>query len=122
MAEQLKEQFKDRDRVIVFTTAENEGVRYVELTVEEARGILISIKDDKAYVLPDGMKTIKVWPLDQIVKEPAAENRVQGIIVAVLTFLADYYVQQGRDEAFSPVGKAKLECINYLLQQEGVEK
>ena len=111
---------KDRDRVIVFHPPMEGTVGDMAMgPQEEARGILISIKDDKAYILPDGMKTIKVWPLSQVSKEAGVEDKMKAIIVTILTFLADYYIQQGRSEEFSPVGRAKLECVNYLLLQEG---
>lgn len=114
------EQLKDRDRVIVRRVEIGDSL--LQDRPEEARGILISTKADNAYILPDGMKTIKVWPLDQVEKEPAGVDAEKAVIVAVLTFLADYYIQKSGAEAFSPIGKAKLECVNYLLQQEGVEK
>jgi hypothetical protein len=114
----MEQQLKDRDRVIAFKAVEVGGETSFT-PAEEARGILISVKDDKAYILPDGMKTIKVWPLAAVQKEP--EEKVasaSALILGMLTFLRGYYSARKPEEGFRPGQNTKIECIDYLIKQE----
>jgi hypothetical protein len=84
-----------------------------------ADGILISTKDDKAYLLLDGKKSIVMVQKDAVTRAPAS-NTKNGIILAMLGFLKAYYSSQ-KLTLFNPVLSAKMECVEYLIKAEKEE-
>lgn len=102
-------ELRDRDKIIYRQTG----------GMGSAEGILVSTKDDKAYVLLDGKKSIIMVQKSEITKAPSS-NTQNGIIMAMLGFLKDYYSSQ-KLTLFNPTLSAKMECVEYLLKAEKEE-
>jgi hypothetical protein len=114
MAEQKpKEQLKDRDRVVVQLYGPGSDAIGPDKPIE---GILISMKEGKAYVLPDGRKTINMYDEKFVTKAPDVPDTTMVIEEAMLTYLRAKYSAQGPSDIFNPVKTSKLECIDYLTK------
>lgn len=107
------EQLKERDRVLVKVDTVA-GDKPIE-------GLLISIKDGKAYVLPDGRKTINMYDAAFVTKASDIKSEAASIVTGMLYFLKGYFTQEGKADLFSPVRASKLECVEYLIKNQEVK-